>query len=875
VRIYRWVLRLLPREFRRRREEDLVAAAREGWTQTAASGRIARLRFGAGLVRDALGMAAALHGRKHLVSLGRDARFVLRSAVRAPGFTLVAVVTLAIGIGATTTAFSFVNGFYFKASEFPYPARLVDISQTSRTELCAGCSVGTSYPAFAEWRERTTAFAGMAAYQELPVTLSSPLTPRPVSAARVTAGTFGLLGVAPIAGREFREAEDRPGVSPTVILGERLAREAFGDTATAIGRTLRVNGEPALVVGVMRTGFGFPEFAELWLPLHQVVPDPDRTNRSYGVAARLRPEVSIDVARAELAAVAAAQAREHPATHSGWDVVVTRFDAARREGGPPFVTLLGAVSLVLGVACANLAVLTLARSARRQREMALRAALGAGRGRLVQQVLLEMGALSAAGGLLGLLGAAWAVRVARALITEPVPYYLDFALDWRVAAFAIVAVAATALIVGVVPASAAARFDLFDALRMAGAAGVLRPRQRRVRGALVAVELALVLVLLAGAALMARTFLRFVQPPGGYSLDGLTLAQVPLGAARYDDEQTLRLAIDELDARLGRPDWRTGLAHTFFLAGFGAERRVIEIGGAGRLAPEISPSFAFGVTPGYFEAQGLSLIAGRALAPADRGLRIVVINEQLAAAGWPGASPIGAQMRLPIASASDWWTVVGVVSNADGPSTPSRRAAPYVYLPLATMPARPVDVIVRRPFQTSETSRSADVAAVGESLRATLAAIDADEPVTNVRSAREEHARQYWFVGYFATFYAAFAAFALLLAAIGVYGVVSQTVGERMREFGVRVALGADRQRLYRLVLGQAMRLSVIGIAAGLAGALALTRVLGALLFSTSPTDPLALGSAAAILAASAVGASYLPARRAARVDPLVVLKSE
>ncbi len=871
MRVYRWLLRLLPRSFRARRQAELETAAREQ-LEAAGDGRLSRARVAVGLGADLISTAWSLRAGAFLAAVVQDVRYAARLLRRAPGFAIVAALTLAIGIASNTTVFSLVNAFYFVPSEFPDPDRLVDVSETSATKLCVGCGVGTSYPGYVEWRARAQSFVSLEAYDEDGFVLSGPTLPERVSGARVTGALFSALGVPPVAGRDFGRGDDRPDAPAVVLLGHDLWQRLFAGDPSAIGRTVRVDGVPSEIVGIMPPGFGFPERAHLWVPMSSRAPSTSREDRRYGVVGRLGPGATIETATAEMRTIAAAQALEHPDTQAEWSADVIRLGDDRvGPEGQAFLLMLGAVGLVLAIACANLAALFLSRASQRSREFALRAALGAHRGRLIRQLIVETLVIGAAGGGLGLLLAYQGVGLARRGMAVPeVPYYIRFEIDWRVLAFCVGATMGASLLVGLMPAFVATRRSLVDGLTQGGASGrSAHPSHARIRNVLIVAELALVLMLLSGAAVMGRTFLRFAERPGGYDLEGLTLAELPLTGSRFDDERALRAALSDLSQKLrATPGVQVALSNTQFVAGFGRDARSIAIEGA-QVPQGASPRFAFATSPEYFATQGLRLESGRGFAPSDRdgAEPVAIVNRQMADAMRPVANPVGARVKLhPDHPGDPWRLIVGVVSNYEGDSGPNRRVNPYVYIPLAQSPGRPVNLMIRT---------TGDATAAVAAIRSTLAAFDPDQPLTNVRSAVEEHRRGYWFVGYFAVFYATFAVFALALAVIGVYGVVSQGVGERTREFGIRAALGADRTRLYRLVLGRSVFLAALGGALGLAGSAFSTRLLGWLLFGANPNDPRMLAGALTTLAVTVLVASYLPARRAARIDPIIVLRSE
>jgi predicted permease len=874
VRIYRWLLRLLPREFQRRQQDELLAAAAEALATAQANGR-SQTRVHLSLAADVVATAWSLRVGAFWRGVWQDLRFALRLLGRAPGFAIVAVLTLGLGIAATSTIFTLVNAFYFKPSEFPDPARLMSVSETSATQLCSGCSAGVSAPTLADWRARATSFESLEAYDETPLAMSGSVTPERLSGARVSGGLFAVLGIAPVAGRTFDASDDRPGAPAVALVSHRLWQRLFAGELSAIGRQIRVDGVPTLLVGVMPARFNFPERADVWVPLSSAPMSSDRSDRRYGVAARLRADVTIDRAQTEMTGIATALSREHPATGAEWTAAVRRFGADRvgSEGGA-FLTMLAAVGLVLAIACANLAALFLARAAARYRELTLRAALGAGRGRLTRQLVIESLVIAALGGGGGLLLTHWGVGLVRigGLAGAEVPYYIDFSVDWRVVLFAGVVSILTGLLVGLVPSLAATRLNLVDGLKQGGAALVGGERRHGLlRSGLVVTELAVLLVLLSGAALTVRTFLTFYQAPTGYDLRGLTLAQLPLSGPRFAGPGALRAGLADLARRFDAvPGGRVAISHTFFLRGFGADERQIRVEGVAALPAGASPGFGFSVTPQFFDVQGLKIVAGRAFTNADRAGAddVAMVNENMARAIWPGGqSAIGRRVQLrPWMAGEPWRTIVGVVSNMEGDRPAGGRRNPFAYVPLEQWQGRPIEVLVRT---------SGDVAPVLSALRAAIAQVDPDQPLTNIRSAQEEHQREYFYVGYFTAFYASFAVFGLLLGLVGVHGVVSQTISERMREFGIRAALGADRVRLTQLVLGRSVKLALAGAALGLAAARLATPLLGWLLYGANPGDPWLLGAAAIVLIATAAIASYFPARRAARVDPLIVLKSE
>ena len=816
-------------------------------------------------------------------ALLRDVKFAVRTLGRAPGFVLVAVVSLALGIGANSTFYSLVSAVQFRPLPYADADRLVDVSERNPEALCAGCAVGTSYPAYLDLRERVTAFEAVGAYREDAFALAGDgVEPERVSGTAVSASLLPLLGVAPAAGRAFEEGEDRPGAARVVILGHGLWQRRFGGDRSVVGRTLRVNGEPHTVVGVMPPRFKFPEFAELWVPLAPRLTDAQRAardDRNTGVLARIADGVTPARAAAEAAALGSALAAEHPETQRGWSMAATRLrDDLVADSGPPFWLLLGASGFVLLIACANVAGLLLVRAAARGREMAIRVAAGAGRGHLVRQLLTESVLLAAAGGAGGLLLAMWGVDATTAAFAAQgieVPGWIEPGVDWRVVAFTAALALGTGVLFGLAPALHASRPNVQDALREGGHAASAGARRARVGGALVVAEVALAVVLLAGAGLMARTYARVSRTDDlGYDPRGVLSAQARLLESRYDDPAQLRAfgaaALERLTTMAGVR--AAALEHTEFLGTFDRPESVVRADGWPAGVPnESAPRFGHAVTPDYFALLGVRLLAGRALDARDGpgAPGAAVVTRAAAAALWPGQSPravLGRRLRLSADSAAPWLAVVGVAADPIG-SPLGRSPLRAVYSAFAQRPGRPVAILVK--------AAGAAPLALAPALRAQVAAVDPDQPLDDVMTMEQGLARWVAPVAFIYRLLGGLAAVAILLAAVGVYGVMAYAVGQRTHEIGIRVALGARAPHLLRLVLGRGLALAGGGLLLGVAGALAITRVLRSILFGTDPADPLVLAAVGLLLAAVAAVASLLPARRALRVSPMVALRSE
>jgi putative ABC transport system permease protein len=792
-------------------------------------------------------------------------RLAARRLRQAPGFTALAIGTIALGLAANTTVFTMVNTMHLRPVEYPDGDRLVVVAETSATQLCAGCSVGTSAPTFRDWGERTSAFAGLAAYREDRAALAGVGVPQRVAITAVTPNLFDLLARPPVIGRSFIGG---PAAGPEVVLAHHLWERQFGGDAGVVGRSVRLNGRPHTIIGVMPPGVRFPEFTDAWTLLPDAPAGADRAARDLGVIGRLAPGVSLERANADMRAVAGALAREHAAQRD-WSAEVVTLQAARsRDVGRIFMALLLAVLVVLVIVCVNLAGLLLARGARRERELAVRAALGASGRTLAADVLRESLIVAGAGGALGLLLANWGIALAVAGIREPLPGHVQFTIDWRVFLFCAGASIAAALGFGVVPAATAARTRVQDALASGGGtiAGARRSA-RRLRAAFLVVEMALSLVLVATGALLVKTAMRLAAPPASADLVNVVAADVALTDVRFAEPgQVPALVARAVEAIQARPGTQAAASGFTFLTGFGAVERRIAVDGRTAVPEGGSPSFAYSVTPRYFDVLRLAVRAGRPFSAADTAGAepVAIVNAQMAHALWPDGSAIGHRVRLRPDAGEPWRTIVGIVANESDPARRGQAPPAFVYVPFAQLPTSAVTLRAR--------TDDAPEALVRE-LPAIIARLDPDLPVEQVRLALAEHEQRFWFVRWTGQLLGAFAALGLLLSATGLYGAAAQMVAERRREFGVRVALGAGAADLRRLVLGHGTRLAIAALVFGVPLAIAAAMVLRAMLFGTSPIDPTIYGIAATVLTAVVLLAFWLPARQAARVDPLTVLR--
>ncbi len=819
-------------------------------------------------------------------TISQDLRYAARLLTRKPGFALTAVLTLALGIGANTAIFSVVDAVLLRPLPYPEPDRLVRVwTADTEREWSRG---GTSMLNFVDWRERSRSFSDLAVFYDRSGNLSGGAQPENVRFGLVTPGFFSTLGVEPLIGRGFTSEENLPGQDGVAVIGHGLWQRLFGGDPQVLGRTLELSGQTVEVVGVMPPGFAYPApEIQLWKPFG-LRPGDGETRGSLWVYAfgRLGPGVALDQAQLEMTRIAADLERQHPDDNHHLGVLLEPLGEVEvAPVRPALLILWGAVGCVLLIACANTANLLLARASSRSRELSLRAVLGAGRMRLVRQLMTENLLLSTIG---GVLGAVLAIALVRAL---PLLGALEFtgaaqpALDGRMLAFSGGLVLLTALLFGLVPALRAAAGELEGALRRSadqagGAAG-------GARGILVAVEVALALVLTLGAGLLVKSFERVLAVEPGFDPDRvLTLRIEPPRAESAASDPRRRMQefaedraraatfYDELlDSIRAIPGVRdAAAANRMPLSGnMWGTRLAVE--GRPRESPEdLLPALARVVTPGYFRTLGVPLAAGRDLEPRDdaAGLPVAVVNRALAEALWPDADPIGQRVSYNPDDERFWYTVVGVVGNVRE-SEIVAEPGPVLYTALPQswfgfFGNWGMDLVVRGEI---------DAVALAAPVRERVRAADADLPVFRVRTLAQaigdDTERRRWMALLLSTF----SSIALALAAVGVYGLVAFSVSRRTREFGVRVALGARRRDVLALVLGQGTRVVVVGIGVGLAGAYGLTRYLESLMFEVSVTDSLTWIAVSLLLVLVALVACWVPARQATRVDPLVALRDD
>ncbi len=798
----------------------------------------------------------------------RDVSYSIRVLTKSYAFTIVVILTLALGIGANTAIFSFANGILLRPLPYPQSDRLAVLDETAPKQGIA--SLAVSYPNFLDWRDQNTVFEGVATHygtSRFSMTLGGEATE--IRGSRVSYGLFEVLRVAPQLGRTFTINEDRPEEDGVVILGYDLWQKSFGGDPNIVGKKVVVSNRARTVIGVMPRGFRFPEVSQLWVPLAFTTKIYTRNDHGLEAIARLKDGVSIAQAQSEMHSIAARIEELNPVTNAGLDVSVTSLhENLSGNYRDALLILLGVVGCVLLVACVNVANLMLARATARQKEFALRAALGASRWRIVRQLLFESLLLAVAGGVLGFILSVGALRMLLTAIPIDLPFWMNFNIDLRVLGFTLGITLLTGLIFGVVPALQTSRVDLNDTLKEAarGSSG----GRSRARSLLVVVEIAMSLVLLVGAGLMVQSFMRLRRVNIGLDPKNVLTATLIVPRAKYKEDSQRAALIKQIVERVNSlPGVETASATGTLPLNGSTWGRSITVEGYPVLSVSQAPSVQHTVvTPGYFRTMGITLLAGRDFNDSDTkdSQDVTIIDERLARQYWPNQSPIGKRVRFgPPEDNEPWHTIVGVVS-AVRHQRMQEETDPSVYLPHQKIPTGGMTLVARTSSNPHDFIRV---------LRREVAQLDPDLPVSEVATMEEVVSESIWQPRLYAMLFAVFAGGALLLALIGIYGVMAFLVQTRTHEIGIRMALGASARDVFKLIVGRGMKLTALGVVIGVGGAIALTRLMHSLLFNTSATDPFVFILITALLSLAAFFACYLPARRAARVDPLVALRYE
>jgi predicted permease len=802
-----------------------------------------------------------------LSELRYDLRYAVRALRASPGFTIVALLTLAMGIGASTTIFSVANAVLLRPFPYHEPERIVRVWETNPTTE----TFSISEPDYLDWLERVRSMSQLAAFTGENVSLLGDGDPEEIGAMAATPSLFPLLGVRPLIGRVFGEEEAKPGAAPArvVVLSNAFWQSRFGADPRVVGRTVNLSGTSYEVIGVMPPEFLFPGNPALWEPLAPSTVSRGETargDRRLGVIGRLAPNVTRARALDEMRSIARDLARQYPETNREWGANVTSLEEwlVGDELRTRVEVLLGAVGLLLLMGCVNVANLLLARATARQREMSVRAALGAGRGRIVRQLLTESLVLSAIGAALGVVLATLAVPLLREVGQNAIPRLDELDIDWRVVSFGIAASLVTGILFGIAPALQASRASLNDVLRSGGrvaAAG-------RLRSILIVTSVAMALVLLVGAGLVGRSFERLMRVDYGFRTEGVFTASLTLPVERYRQRAKLAAFYAEAAQRLAT---RPGIRAAGFtnIAPFSGGSTAIRFGVVGRQSASADEYLSANwrlVSPGYFAAIGVPLKKGRLIAESDgeQASRVVVITETMARRVWPAADPVGQHITLG-GDGGPTWTVVGIVGDIRD-QVLQNEPEPMMYLSFQQVAWQTMWLLVSGP---------GDPMALAPVVRREIHAIDPLLPVSNEQPLARLVSQIAAAPRFTALIFGLFASAALVLAVVGVYGLVAYGVTQRTREIGVRLALGATPSRIIASVLRHGVGLAGFGIAIGLWAAYALSRFMQDILYDVAPTDAVTYFAVAALLVGCAVAASILPARSAARLDPVRALRDE
>jgi putative ABC transport system permease protein len=798
----------------------------------------------------------------------QDIRYAVRNLSRSKGFATVAILCLGFGVGLNATIFSLIDGVLLKPYPYTDPDRIVVVGEQRRNTDEAGLS----YLDMRDWKEANSVFTTIAAVSGRSLTVADGSgEPERYLGAGVSWDLFPMLGTHPIRGRDFTPEEDREGAADVVLLGYDVWMHRYGGSEDMVGRTILVNSKPHVVVGVMPQGFAFPNNQRLWVPLVPMVAKDLRTFRGLFAFGRLKPGVTIDRARQELDAIATRLAAEFPTTNEGWVSHLRTLREAFLPREVPLVLglMMAGVTLVLFIACSNVANLLLARAAGRRREISVRAALGAGRGRIIRQLLTESLVLGVLSVPLGILLAVIGTRlIASGMPPDQVPYYIRWEVDWRAVLYTIVVAAGTAVVFGLFPALQVSRGNLHETLKEGTRGNTVT--KSFLRSTLVVAQIAFALVALVGALLFVRTFLNLGAFNVGFDVRPLMSMRFYMSGAPYEQTDAKLRRVEDIVRRVeALPAVRATYASNFVpLAGGGGGGTVIIDGRPTQKGQEIGIS-VLGVTPHFNATMGLTILEGRDFTDAEGWSRspVALINQSMRTRFWPDTTAIGRRFRLE-GEKEDWYTVIGVTPdiNLYGVDPGNEQAPTVAYVPFAYQQFLSTGLTIRV---------DGDPASVTSAVREAIRSSDPNLPMAQVRTVAELRRLSFWQYGLYGWIFGTTGIVGLLLAAIGVYGVLSYSVSQRAQEIGVRLALGAGTPQILRLVVGQGLLLAAIGILTGaLLAGLAMPAA-RSLLFKVSPFDPLTFLGVAGFLAAVALLASYLPARRAMRVDPVIALRGE
>jgi predicted permease len=805
--------------------------------------------------------------------LFRDVRYGIRSLLKRPGFTVIALITLALGIGANTAIFSVVNAVLLRPLPFSDPSWLTQLWEAKvskgRNEIPA------SYPNFADWKDRNRVFEQVAAYSDWNFNLTGTGEPERIRSAIVSAEFFSVLGIKPLRGRVFLPGEDERGKDLVVVIGEDLWQRKFNSDPNIIGRSLNLDDKTFTVAGVIARGVQaplLPDEIELWAPVSHGFGPTNRFGHYLGVIARLKPGATLEQAQADMTHIAGQLEAQYPESNKNLSVrVVSLNEQVVGNFRISLLVMLGAVVFVLLIATANVANMLLARAAERQKEIAIRAAMGAGRWRIVRQMVTESMLLSLTSGILGFFVAVWGIELLVALSPPNLPRVKEVSVDLRVLGFTLAVSLLTGILFGLLPALQASRQHLSEKLKAGGRNAMSSPGRQRLRSGLVVAEIALSLMLLVGAGLLIRSFLRLQAVDPGFNSSNVLTMQLDLSGPNYKTGAQVISFQNQLLERIKQlPGVESAGTRSFVPIASDASFAYLQFQIEGQ-QPDVSEgavAFYNSVSPDYFQTMMIPLREGRSFSDRDiRGTQnVAIVNETLVRRYFGNQDALGKRISLEDhPKEADWVTVVGVVGDTKPRELQSEPVA-ELYMPYGQQPEPGMALMIRS---------SSGAAAVATAVRNEVLALDKNQPVYSIRTLDTVLSQSVAVPRFRTWLLGVFAGLALMLAAVGIYGVISYAVSQRTQEIGIRMALGAQAADVLKLIVKGGMMLALIGVTLGLAGAFALTRLMTTLLFGVRPTDTMTFAVVSVGLIVVALLACFIPARRATKVDPLVALRYE